>query len=199
MVGRRVNIAAPAESLLLLKATGQVPHTGGKLFDISSPLYQTVHRWIEAGAPDDAESVPQPVEIMLAPERMVFNGPKGTEQTKVTARYSDGSTRDVTADARYSSSNENSAEVDEAGLVRLDDRDPQSRVGTDQVVRGPQAGVPASDDRDVGIRAPRQRLAQGCEEIHRQGVPPQGQCAKPGIGGCGGLVDIAHRAVQPSR
>lgn len=67
MVGRRVNVAAPAESLLLLKATGQVPHTGGKLFDASSPLYKTVHRWIEAGAPDDAESVPQPVEIMLAP------------------------------------------------------------------------------------------------------------------------------------
>jgi hypothetical protein len=117
MVGRRVNIAAPAESLLLLKATGQVPHTGGKLFDASSPLYKTVYRWIEAGAPDDAESVPQPVEITLSPERMVFNGPQGSEQTKVTARYSDGSTRDVTHLARFLSNNSSTAAIDADGKV----------------------------------------------------------------------------------
>ena len=32
MVGRRLNLAMPEQSLLLLKATGKVPHTGGKLF-----------------------------------------------------------------------------------------------------------------------------------------------------------------------
>src|SRR5438876_2812629 len=30
IVGRRVDLAAPAQSLLLLKATGMVPHTGGR-------------------------------------------------------------------------------------------------------------------------------------------------------------------------
>ena len=54
MVGRRVNTAVPAQSLLLLKATGSVPHTGGKLFPPESDLYRTLHRWIEAGAPDRA-------------------------------------------------------------------------------------------------------------------------------------------------
>ena len=117
MVGRRVNLAAPDESLLLLKAAGKVPHTGGKLFDEASSYYKTVRRWIEAGAPDDAASVPEPVEITLEPERMVFNGPKGTTQTKVTARYTDGSTRDVTHLARFLSNNSSTAAIDADGKV----------------------------------------------------------------------------------
>ena len=53
MPGRRVNTALPSESLLLLKATGEVPHTGGKLFEKDSDLYKTLAAWIVAGAPDD--------------------------------------------------------------------------------------------------------------------------------------------------
>ncbi|MCE9608487.1 MAG: DUF1549 and DUF1553 domain-containing protein, partial [Planctomycetia bacterium] len=117
MIGRRVNVAVPADSLLLLKATGKVPHTGGRLFDVESPHYRTLYRWIEAGALEDSAAVPEPVEIALAPERMVFNGVKGTEQTKVTARYSDGSTRDVTHLARFLSNNVSTAAIDADGKV----------------------------------------------------------------------------------
>ena len=45
--GRRINASVPQESLLLLKATASVPHTGGKLFDRDSQLYQTLLEWIE--------------------------------------------------------------------------------------------------------------------------------------------------------
>lgn len=48
--GRRVNTSLPWESLLLLKATGSVPHTGGKLFERDSDLYKILHDWIAAGA-----------------------------------------------------------------------------------------------------------------------------------------------------
>ncbi|MFN5918619.1 MAG: cell surface protein, partial [Planctomycetota bacterium] len=48
MPGRRINVSVPQESLLLLKATASVPHTGGKLFDRDSRLYQTLLEWIEA-------------------------------------------------------------------------------------------------------------------------------------------------------
>ena len=50
MVGRRINRAVPAESTLLEKATGAVPHTGGKRFEPTSELYGTLHTWIQAGA-----------------------------------------------------------------------------------------------------------------------------------------------------
>src|SRR5271157_5046056 len=42
MLGRRVNTAVPAQSLLLLKATGAVPHTGGKLFGRDSVYYKSL-------------------------------------------------------------------------------------------------------------------------------------------------------------
>ena len=46
--GRRINLAMPAESLLLAKATGSVTHTGGKLFDKDSESYRKLLAWIEA-------------------------------------------------------------------------------------------------------------------------------------------------------
>src|SRR5438132_13864529 len=49
--GRRINLALPHESLILEKATGRVNHTGGTRFTQDSELYQTLIRWLEAGAP----------------------------------------------------------------------------------------------------------------------------------------------------
>lgn len=49
--GRRIALADPGRSLLLLKATGTVPHKGGKRFDTGSPEYQTLADWIAGGAP----------------------------------------------------------------------------------------------------------------------------------------------------
>ena len=43
MIGRRVNVAKPSQSLLLRKAIGAVPHTGGKRFDQKSEYYKTIH------------------------------------------------------------------------------------------------------------------------------------------------------------
>ena len=44
--GRRISVAAPDESLLLLKATARVPHGGGRRIDPSSADYQAIRRWI---------------------------------------------------------------------------------------------------------------------------------------------------------
>ena len=117
LVGRRVNLAVPEQSLLLLKATGKVPHTGGERFTKDSPYYKTLLSWIEAGALDDSAAVPLPVEITLAPERMVFEGGKGSQQVTVTARYSDGSKRDVTDLALFATNNPSTAAIGKTGLV----------------------------------------------------------------------------------
>ncbi|WP_437223287.1 DUF1549 domain-containing protein [Planctomicrobium sp. SH661] len=117
MVGRRVNVAAPDQSLLLLKAIGKVPHTGGRRFDTNSSYYRTLLAWIKAGAPNDKGDVAEPVEIKLTPERLVFNGADKPVQTKVTARFSDGKTRDVTALALFQSNNPSIAAIDQDGKV----------------------------------------------------------------------------------
>src|SRR5262245_32453125 len=49
--GRRVFPAAPDRSLLLLKATAQVPHGGGKRIEVDSEPYRRMRQWIEAGMP----------------------------------------------------------------------------------------------------------------------------------------------------
>src|SRR5262249_53479560 len=49
--GRRVFPAAPERSLLLLKPTGQVPHGGGRLFELDSEAHETLRLWIAQGMP----------------------------------------------------------------------------------------------------------------------------------------------------
>src|SRR5262249_53006257 len=47
---RRVNVAAPDSSLMLLKPTGSVPHVGGVVFVPGEPYYEIIRDWIANGA-----------------------------------------------------------------------------------------------------------------------------------------------------
>ena len=51
--GRRVNVLEPDRSLVLLKATGQVPHEGGRRFEPGSWEYRVIRAWIADGARRD--------------------------------------------------------------------------------------------------------------------------------------------------
>lgn len=112
MAGRRVNLALPEESLLLTKAIGKVPHTGGKLFDEESPFYHTLVEWIRAGAKYDEGEISQPTGIEIEPEQVLMTGSNIHIPFTVRANYSDGSDRDVTTLTAFSSSNENSVKID---------------------------------------------------------------------------------------
>ncbi|MCA9061045.1 MAG: Ig-like domain-containing protein, partial [Planctomycetaceae bacterium] len=115
--GRRINLAIPSESLLVEKGAGVVPHTGGKRFDVGDEKYNTLIRWLEAGAPNDQGAVPAVVSVELYPKNAVMDGEGATQRLTVRAKYSDGTDRDVTSLAYFSSANENSAEIDQSGLV----------------------------------------------------------------------------------
>src|SRR5215208_6451590 len=52
--GRRINLSLPEESLLIEKATGKVPHTGGQRIKENDAYYKDLVRWMEAKAPLDA-------------------------------------------------------------------------------------------------------------------------------------------------
>ena len=114
---RRLNLALPDESLLLLKATGAVPHTGGKRFDAESRYYQKLRTWIADGAPNDLQGAPTVDALVIYPPNAAI-GVDGQQQKFVAvATYSDGSTRDVTELAVFQSSNDATAAVDADGLV----------------------------------------------------------------------------------
>jgi len=123
MVGRRINLAVPSDSTMLEKAIGAVQHTGGKRFESNSELYQTLHGWIEAGAPnDDVSKLPKVVGVDLYPKKAVLDGKGSKQQLTVRARYSDGSDRDVTSLAVFLTNNDVSAPVSIDGLVTAGDR-----------------------------------------------------------------------------
>jgi hypothetical protein len=117
--GRRLNLNDPDHSLLFLKPTGGVPHEGGKRFDARSPYGRTLRRWIAEGALADTNTAGPLGELDVYPQFRSFPAPGLEQQLLVMARFKDGTSRDVTADARYSSNNENAADLDESGLVRM--------------------------------------------------------------------------------
>ncbi len=114
--GRRLDCAAPEESLMLTKPTGEVKHKGGKRFEREGEMWQTLRAWIAAGATDDGDAVPTLVGLKVEPEELVLAGPGQRSPLVVTATYSDGSLRDVTELSLMSSSNPTSAAV-EGGVV----------------------------------------------------------------------------------
>src|SRR5688500_8073995 len=58
LFGRRANVLEPDKSLILLKATAQLQHEGGKRFGKDSPEYRTFRAWLAAGARRDDAGVP---------------------------------------------------------------------------------------------------------------------------------------------
>ena len=114
---RRVNLAVPSDSLMVSKAVGTVPHTGGTRYTADSEYNQAVLRWLEAGAPNDAENVATPVSLEILPRQAVLEGEGAVQQMTVRAKYSDGTDRDVTSLTVFMSNNDNSARIDGDGRV----------------------------------------------------------------------------------
>jgi len=116
---RRINLAIPEESLLLKKSIGSVPHTGGKRFDTGSDYYATMLEWLENGAnPDPADKKPPTVKsVDIYPSQAVLEGSDATQRFVAVATYADGTTRDVTRLAAFSTNNPTTASIDDIGNV----------------------------------------------------------------------------------
>jgi hypothetical protein len=117
-LGRRVELADPAASLILTKPTMAVPHKGGLKLQPDSWHYRAIAEWIASGAapPQDSDATIDRLEIL--PERATLSA--GAEQPLlIRAHYSDGHAEDVTHLAKFSSSNEAVATVTEDGLVNV--------------------------------------------------------------------------------
>ncbi len=128
--GRRLSRLGAAHSLLLQKATGRVPHTGGQRVSPQSQEYRTILSWIEAGAPrrinkthgDLTELKVEPGDVQL--------GEPGPCQLRVRAVFADGTSRDVTRLAIYRANDDSVLKVDPQGKAVL-----LRRAETDLIVR----------------------------------------------------------------
>src|SRR5262249_47195182 len=115
--GRRLFPAAPDASLLLTKATGTVPHGGGKRMETGSDEYRLVRRWIAARMPVGTEKAPVVTGISIAPDHRIMTR-QNKQQFAVYAHYSDNSVEDITRRAQYESNEQEIAVVESTGLVR---------------------------------------------------------------------------------
>ena len=114
--GRRFNRSEPSQSLMLLKPTQGVPHEGGFLFDEESRYYKVLEQWIAEGCqfkPDAARVT----GIEIYPPTPLLQLRHDQQQLIVIAKYDDGTTRDVTREAVFDTSNFEVATVSKQGLI----------------------------------------------------------------------------------
>jgi len=122
-LGRRTNPLDPESSLLLNKPLMKLPHGGGLKLTRHDPAYAILRQWIAEGCRPDADDAPRCVRIEVYPySGRLLKWPAHVQQLAVLAHFADGTVRDVTPIACYSSSDTAVADVSAGGLVTGADR-----------------------------------------------------------------------------
>lgn len=115
-LGRRVNLVKPDESLLLLKATGQMPHDGGMRFGKDGWVYYTFREWIRAGAKwTRGSGAIEKLQVTPADFALLANDK--SIQVKVTATFADGTLEDITPFCDFRISDDAIAALSPLGLL----------------------------------------------------------------------------------
>lgn len=114
--GRRIFPAAPERSLLVQKATAELPHGGGRRIDVDSDDYRTLIDWIRDGAPRKIRDEPNLIDVELNQTEIRLQ-PGESFGLQVIAHYSDGSFRDVTSRTSFQSNQSVVASVGKDGHI----------------------------------------------------------------------------------
>lgn len=113
---RRIDYAVPEQSLLLRKATGQVPHEGGKRIEPGSAAHRVLVDWVRARTPGPDAKELDALRLEILPASRSIK-PGETQSLKVNAHYPDGRVRDVTWLAQFFSNDVTTAAVTPDGIV----------------------------------------------------------------------------------
>ncbi len=114
---RRINAVTPSESLLIQKATGALPHGGGKRFAAGSRAEKVLLDWVVGGAPGPKATDPLVVALEVEPPAATLKLGESLP-IKVIAVSSDGQKRDVTWITQFASNNRGILEISDDGEVR---------------------------------------------------------------------------------
>ncbi len=114
----RIDLKQPEKSLILQKATGSIPHGGGRRFKTDSPDYQMILEWVKSGAPYGAavKKENKVVSLEVFPSTIALEA-GGQQRVIVTAHFSDSRKEDFTNQALFASNNKDVATVDDSGLI----------------------------------------------------------------------------------
>jgi hypothetical protein len=95
MQGRRIDRGDPDSSLLLLKATGQTEHGGGRRFGKDSWQYRLLRDWIAQGA-QWRKGGGDVTRATVTPREHAFATVGETRRLEVRAQFTDGGDEDIT-------------------------------------------------------------------------------------------------------
>ena len=98
--GRRVDLEAPDESLILRKPSFQLAHGGGHLISPESDDYRMILRWLEQGAKFEKQGI-RLERLELYPRERILAGAGAKQPLVVIGRLSDGTTLDMSERVRY--------------------------------------------------------------------------------------------------
>lgn len=115
---RRVNEAAPSDSLLVLKGAAIVPHGGGRRLEPDGGDVRMLIDWIASGATRLPPGAAKLSHITISPQSRPLAAGESL-RLMVTAHDTDGTSRDVTALAAFSSSEPVVADVRGDGLLAV--------------------------------------------------------------------------------
>lgn len=124
--GRRLDRLQPDASLLLLKATNQIPHEGGRRILPGSDSYRLLRDWIaqsaDAGPNESSGDAVRLVGLEISPLQQLLQAPATARALAVTAAFSDGSRRDVTHLTRFGTTDDRVATVSPQGTIEKQGR-----------------------------------------------------------------------------
>lgn len=115
--GRRVNLAHPEKSLLLLKPTWQVDHEGGERFSAESPQARMLAQWVAEGA--QRRELRRLAALEVRPDAATVDQVPASLTLSVVARFDDGTIRDVAQEAVFTAGDPGRTEVSASGHVRV--------------------------------------------------------------------------------
>jgi hypothetical protein len=114
--GRRIVPDDPARSLFVTKPTAAIPHKGGVRFEVGSPEYNALVRWIAEGSQPPTHDDPRLERLEMLPEKLSLK-PGMKHRILVRAHFSDGHVEDVTRWVKFTSSDESVAQIDQTGKL----------------------------------------------------------------------------------
>jgi hypothetical protein len=179
--GRRIDTQSPENSLLIQKPLRKLPHGGGKRFEADSPDLKVLIEWIRAGCPGPRSDDPALTRLEVEPRAATIS-PKDSLQVKVRAIYSDGRSADVSHWAKYTSTDDWIAQVDDQGQVTGSGHGQAainvifgSQVATITVTSPFPNKVPAA----IFAASPRYHFVDEhiLKKLQQLRLPPSGQCS----------------------
>lgn len=116
-LSERIDTDTPAESWALQKPLMEVPHEGGQRLKPDSWQHHVLLSWIQNGAaprPDDAAKL---TRLEVTPSEILFSADGQKVQLKAMAIWSDGTSEDVTSLCRFTSNDDQVADITNDGTV----------------------------------------------------------------------------------